>query len=345
MRSRRHRGESRPAVPGWLQRGGEHVPAPRSSDESVSRIAELAEQAGAPVADVLREVADFRLALETDMIIAAAAADADELGLVAEVIDGERAELAALQQRMLSHLSRPESTPRQLPTAVTSISQAERITRRARLVAAAAALVALVGGGLTATNELREVNPHTERVALTELADEQLSTLTGEIVRSASSADIAVAATELHATLDQLIAQHAEGDPAVAAMIADLIREEQRLLVVDRSGTTAGMLQDVARLARKLQRVAPPRVPETLPPVVPEAEESAAPRASASASPAPKPSASPKPSPKPSPSATSASPSASPSPAARPSGSASPNGGSGEDGAGGAPVPTTVPRP
>ncbi len=329
MRDRRHRGEAQPALPSWLLRSGEHVPAPRSTERDAARIVALAQEAGAPVYEVLREVADFRLALETDMIIAAAAADADELGLVADVLDGERAGLAAFQERMLSHLSGPDLRPQVDEISAGRKARSERLVGRARLVAAAAALVALVGGGITVTSPgLRDGAPSTEAVALA-LADEQLSTLTGQIIRSASSADITVAATELHATLDTLIAEHAEGDPEVAEMIAELIREEQRLFVVDKSSVSAGVLADVARLVRKLKRVAPPAVVSTIAPVPSakaESSASAAPKSSPAAKPSPSPSpAAPKPSPTPAPkpsSSSSASPSSSsgsnPIPTARP---------------------------
>jgi len=336
MRGRRHRGEAQPAVPSWFLRRGEHVPSPRTPEGDSARIAALAHDVGAPVRDVLREVADFRLALETDMIIAAAACEADELGLVGEVLDGERAGLAAFQQRMLSHLSGPD--PREHVDEVVPLQSArgERFAGRARLVAAAAALIALVGGGITVSDPgPREDSPSTEAVALA-LADEQLSTLTGQIVRSASSADITVAATELHATLDALIAEHAQGDPEVAEMIADLIREEQRFLVVDKSSARAGVLADVARLVRKLKRMSPSKVVATLVPVAP-------PEAESSASPAPKSSPTAKASPKPSPTSAKPTPSPSPSSAPRSSSSASPSSGSGEGGNGGNPIPTAGP--
>ncbi|HVE63448.1 MAG TPA: hypothetical protein VNB94_06585 [Mycobacteriales bacterium] len=333
MRSRRHHREAQPALPSWLQRRGEHLPAPRTPEGDSARIEALAEQAGAPIREVLREVADFRLALETDMIIAAAAADADELGLVSDVLDGERAGLAAFQERMLSHLSAPDLRSLSQPdeVALARAARSERRAGRARLVAAAAAFVALIGGGITVSApSLREETPDTEAVALA-LADEQLSTLTGQIVRSASSADITVAATELHATLESLIADHAEGDPQVVEMIAEMIREEQRLFVVNKSSAKASVLADVARLVRKLKRVAPPKVLATLLPVAP-------PKSGPPSSPAPKPSPTAKASASPKPSPTPAKPSPTPSP--KPSASSSSSAGGGN---GGNPIPTARP--
>ncbi|HVE98795.1 MAG TPA: hypothetical protein VNA12_06425 [Mycobacteriales bacterium] len=299
----------------------------RGEQSPVDRIAALASSAGEPVEEVLREVADFRLALETDMIIAAAAVDAGELELAGDVVDGDRAGLAAFHERMLSRLV---DVARADGAAEPARSRAPRMSR-ARLVGAAAALIALVGGGVTVTSSTPGVeSPTTEQVALA-LADDQLSTLTGEIVREASTAEISTAASELHQTLETLIAEHAEGDPAVAAMIARLINEEERLLRVDSNPVTKSMLRDVARLVRQLKRVAPPRVVATLPAVPASAESS--PSAKPSSSPKPKPSASPSRSAQPSPSR-----SASASP--RPSTSPSSNSG---DGGGSQPLPTSGP--
>lgn len=307
MRSRRHRGDQTPA----------------------DRIAALAESAGAPVEEVLREVADFRLALETDMIIAAAAVDADELGLAADVVDGDRAGLAAFHERMLARLVDVARDDTVAP--VRALPQRGRRTP-VRLLAAAAGLVALIGGGAVVSTRTPTVDePSTEQVALA-LADDQLSTLTGEIVRDASTAEISTAASELHETLESLIAEHAEGDPAVAEMIALLINEEQRLLDSETTPATQSVLRDVARLVRRLKRVAPPRVVATLLPVAPEsAEASSKPSPKPSAKPSPKPSASPSPTP---------SRTASGSPKPSPSGSSS---GGDSGGSSAQPLPTAGP--
>ena len=322
MRNRRHRGEASPSVPTWLRRRGEHVSAPRRGD--TARIAAIASSAGAPVDEVLREVADFRLALETDMIIAAAAVDSGELELAADVVDGDRAGLADFHERMLSRLV-------DIATDEHAAPRGARWGGRARLVAAAATLVALVGGGATVSRDEAPSTstPSTEQVAL-QLADDQLSTLTGELVRDASSAEIATAASELHNTLETLIAEHAQGDPAVASMIAELIVEEQRLLRVEGNSATPSMLRDVARLVRQLKRVAPPQVVATLLPVP------SPPPPSASAKPTPKPTASSKPKPSPSPSRSSAAPSPSPSSSKS---SAAPQDDNGDGGGAGLPTP------
>lgn len=69
------------------------------------RVARIARDSGQPVDDVLREVADFRLALETDMLVAAAAVDADEAGIADDVLAAERAELSSFQDRLLERLA------------------------------------------------------------------------------------------------------------------------------------------------------------------------------------------------------------------------------------------------
>ncbi|HVF21337.1 MAG TPA: hypothetical protein VNA14_14005, partial [Mycobacteriales bacterium] len=223
-----------------------------------------------------------------------------ELGLAAELVDGERAGLVAFHERMLERLVEVARTDADELAA--RRARSDRFGARARIVAAAAALVAIIGGG-TALTPAGEQSPSTEQVAL-ELADAQLSTLTGEIVRDASSAEITVAAEELHSTLESLIAEHAEGDPVMARKIAELIHEEQRLLGVDRSPATVSVLRDVARLVRQLKRKAPPTIVATLVPVAPSPAETPKSERKASGSPSPKATPKPSSSPKPSPSAS-----------------------------------------
>lgn len=59
-----------------------------------------------PLDKVLREVTDFRVALETDLLIAAAAADADEPELAAGIVTGEQSRLASFHEQMLRRLAR-----------------------------------------------------------------------------------------------------------------------------------------------------------------------------------------------------------------------------------------------
>lgn len=77
----------------------------RRSPIGADPVTRLAEASGESVSDVLREVATFRLALETDLLIAAAAADAERvtIDVVADAID----ELAVgtFQERLLGQLA------------------------------------------------------------------------------------------------------------------------------------------------------------------------------------------------------------------------------------------------
>jgi hypothetical protein len=58
-----------------------------------------------PLAEVLRDVADFRVALESDLLIAAAAADLDEPELAAGIVTGERSRLESFHAQVLRRLA------------------------------------------------------------------------------------------------------------------------------------------------------------------------------------------------------------------------------------------------
>jgi hypothetical protein len=296
----------RPGVLRRLVRRAE--PLPRSDSD---RINAIAHDAHLPVEDVLREVADFRLALETDMIIAAAAADHEAPDLLSDVLDGERAELATFHDRLLDRLA----------DAAASDELALRRERRrpggtARYVAAAAAVVALVSAGRVASQQqhTRELNSNNAALAT---ANSQYINLSSAVSHSSPTA-VREAAQQLHATLTTLIVQHA-GDPGVAEQAAQLLQAEISLLQAqDPAGASAAI--DQARvLVHLLQRNASPRVRATVAPLLdPVASARPTPR------PTPKPTPSPKPTPKPS-----ATPKASGSSSAGSSnkGSASPSGG------------------
>jgi hypothetical protein len=282
--------------------------APAVGTDAASRIAAVAEHGGASVDEVLREVADFRLALETDMLIAAAAADAGEAQIASDVLAGERVELASFQERMLDRLA-DAAADDEISGRRAARAKAERRirVRHMRLAGAAAAVLGLIGGGFA--SRVAEVSPATEQVALAE-AEEQLDVL-ARATLSGSTASVEAMAAELHETLEELIAEHAGGDPAVAAQIARILHEEQALLD-QRPSTDSKVIARVITLAKRLSRLAPKSVRGTIAPLIPETESRPKARDDRST-------ASPKPSP--SPSATSKSPAASPS--ASPSRSAS----------------------
>ena len=291
MRAKREDGQGatpRRRVPGRRRR-------PLTDTE---RIAAVAADAALPVEDVLREVADFRLALETDMIIAAAAVDAESPDVLYDVIDDERLELATFHDRLLTRLA----------DAAAEDEVALRRQRRrpvgamgwgARVVAAAAAFVAVLGAGRSMVGSPgSEVTA--ENVAM-QSADEHLSDLSSAVTANSPMA-VRKAAQELHKTLETLIAEHAD-DPLVAERAARLISAEIALLRINDPGESSLVLAQARTLAKMLKQAAPAKVRASVAPIVDPV---------ISAKPSPKPTAT-----------TSPKPTASPSPTASPKTSAS----------------------
>lgn len=273
-------------------------PAARRRNRSERTVADVAHDAHVPVEDVLREVADFRLALETDMIIAAAAADAESDGLLAEVVDGERAELALFQDRLLDRLA----------DAAAADELGKRRARRSglgrpsRWVAAAAAAAAVFAAGSVAVRPEREVG--TNSVALA-TASQQYADLS-HAVNNESGTEVRDAAAELHETLEDLINEHA-ADPQVAQAAAQMLQAEISLLQVRDPDGASQVIAQARSLVKLLQGAAPPQVRATVAPIL-DAVTTQKPTK------APKPSASAKPTTSPSPAQPTTQPPASPTP-------------------------------
>lgn len=287
------------------------LPSPR---QSTDRIAELAYESGEPVGEVLREVADFRLALETDMLIAAAAVEAGEGEIAVEVVEGELLELAHFHTRMLDRLAQAEAGER----TARRVTKARTRTRAVRLATVAAAIVAVVGGG----QAIRTSTPATEPMSLEQQAQQNFGVLARASLRDAPAAELVAASQRLHATLVTLIDEHAATDDDIAALVAELLQREEQLIKTESGGAMRLVLLDARKLALRLRRVLPPGRHVPSPPAVPSAQPAADPQ------PSPGPSARPgsDPAQAPRPSATAspkASPSSSPSP--EPSGSAKPS--------------------
>jgi hypothetical protein len=267
-------------------------PLPRSDSD---RMKAIAHDARLPVEDVLREVADFRLALETDMIIAAAAADEESDDLLNDVLDGERAELATFHDRLLDRLAE---------AAASDEIALRRDRRRPRLaprtLAAAAAAFALLSAGRVATHQQQSRVTRSNNAALA-TANSQYVTLSSA-VSHASPGAVTLAAQKLHATLTTLITQHA-GDPGVAEQAAQLLQAEISLLQIKNPAGAGPAIEQARALVNMLKRNVTPRVRATVAPLL-----------DAVATPTPKPSAKPtsKPTPKatPTPKASSTSPKA-----------------------------------
>lgn len=58
-----------------------------------------------PLAQALREVSDFRVALKADLVIVAASVDSAEPEIAAGIVDGELGQLAAFHEQVLRRLA------------------------------------------------------------------------------------------------------------------------------------------------------------------------------------------------------------------------------------------------
>ena len=266
------------------------------------RIAAVAHDAHVPVEEVLRDVADFRLALETDMIIAAAAVDAESPELLSEVVDGERLELATFHDRLLTRLA----------DAAADDELAQRRARRPRrsglatgIAAAAAAAAAIFGAGQAMISPASTLVSDSQAMKDADRSYRDFSTA----LHSDSASAVHEAADELHDSLEALITEHA-GDPEVAQRAAQLLQAEMALLQINDPDGASQVLARAHRLARLLKRTAPRQVLATVAPVLDAAMS-------------PKPTKAAKPSPTASP--TSTKPTASPSPTPKPTSSPAPD--------------------
>jgi hypothetical protein len=268
-----------PRRPGMLGRiAGRREPLPRNDSD---RIAAVAAHADMPVEDVLREVADFRLALETDMIIAAAAVDADSPDLLSEVVDGERLELATFHDRLLERLA--DAAADDEIAVRRERRRPSRTARISRTAAVAAAFVAVLGVGRATV-----FAPPTTNAAALETADQQYANFSSA-VSSHSSTAVRQTAQQLHVTLEELIKGHAS-DPEVARRTAQMLQAEISLLQINDPTGASQVIAQAQGLVKLLTAAAPPQVRASVAPVL---------NAAVTPSPKPKATASPKASPTP----------------------------------------------
>lgn len=262
---------------------------PRTDSE---RIAAVAHEAHVPVEEVLRDVADFRLALETDMIIAAAAADAESPEILSDVLDTERLELATFHDRLLTRLADAAADDE---LAVRRARKAPKASRVSRTVAVAAAALALFGAGRSLVGGPGQVG-ETANVAAMNTANQQYADFTSAVINNNSPAAVRDAARELHQTLQKMISDHAS-DPAVAHRAAMLLEAEIRLLNDKSHAGTSSVLAQARTLVTMLEQAVPQQVRASVQPMLDAAESSrpsSKPKASATPSSSPKPTSSPK---------------------------------------------------
>ncbi|MDT7538879.1 MAG: hypothetical protein QOI82_2464 [Actinomycetota bacterium] len=268
---------------------------------------------------LLREVDNLRSTMRRDLTLAATAADAGADDLAGWLLLGSDGEVRAFEERALSRLhalqAADEADQADETAAAALIPAPRRVARMlpaAPLVAAAAAVIGFLTGGIPGTGGSPVTSPKTSNAA------QSYAQLTALAANGASASRISAAAERFHSDLAPLVAT-ASSNPAAAMRAIDLLQSERAVIAGEAdSPALRAVLAQADLLVRKLRAKLPHST--VVVPVGPGtnsgSRSSSAPKSSASAKPSPSPS--PKPSPKPSPSASpkpssSASPSSSPS--------------------------------
>ena len=200
---------------------------------------------GRPVEDLQREVAEFRLALEADLTIAAAAAEVEEPGVVADVVDADLHDLHAMEDRALRGLRRHGRHR----TRGASVLRRGMALHTVPLLAVAAAVG--LAGGLVA--------PHVGGTSLQSArgaADDQFASLSKAVV-DRDDASAVVAARQLHASVAELIDQAAD-DPSAARDAARLLLAEGLVLDAVPGADGVRMRAQMRDLMQRLQTAAGP---------------------------------------------------------------------------------------
>lgn len=281
-------------------------------------IDELPEPRIADLDALLREVDNLRATLRQDLTLAATAVEAGAGDLAGWLLLREDDQVHAFEERALAHLGALAAAdgPTEAPAQIPAPRRFSRMMPAAPLVAAAAALVGFLVGGVPGTGDLI-TSPETSNAA------QSYAELTELAANGASPNRISAAAQEFHAALAPLVAA-AASNPAAAEKAIALLQSERAVIAGEAdSPALRAVLAQADLLVRKL-RATLPHTTRLVVPVAPQSGPTSKSSSQPKSSPAPK--ASPSPSPKPS-ASPKASPSTSPSPSSSPRSSASPSNG------------------
>ena len=284
--------------------------------------------------EFVRDVRQLRLALCSDLTVAAAAVDDDHPDIAADIVAADRAEVADFSRRALGHLGAAGPFPSLSPSLaaepvrpVATSGRPRRLLTMAPLTTAAAAAAIAIGLiPLPATNHQSAPVTNQQLVASFDAFAQAIADREG-------AAAIIAAANQVSVSLQPLLAA-APHDPAAAAQALEVLQAEQSVLVADQPQGAAELLSQVQALVAALQNsvradshaiildrtthldlLAPTPTPS------PNSQSSPSPSTRPKTSPSPSPSGKPSPSPSTKPSTKpSTTPSGSSSPSPSPSG-------------------------
>jgi hypothetical protein len=268
------------------------------------------------ITDLLDDVRELRLTLAADLSTAAAAVDADSDEVAADILAGDRRDLAAFLRRSASRLE--GLTPTSAPDADLAVAAPRPWRRRALVSLPAIPLVgALAMSAAAAAGLLPLPTQHHDHRARVIGDAAPVSTTFAEfetvLAGDPSASQVVAAATALHQQIAQML-DTARQNPGGVSEVARLLQLEQALLLRKQPPGSSLVLAQSRRLAARLLSVASQSQstqpsPATVPTATASPHKSTTPKPVSTTSPKPSPTATTKTSstPSPSPSSTSSS--------------------------------------
>ncbi len=214
----------------------------------------------ADISELLSEIDALRTSLSTDLSLAAAALEAGADDLAAELVDGELTALHAFEASALGHLRALDTTDALEVGAPRPRRRHRRMLPAAPVLAAAAALIGVLGGVGSGSGPASPAPAMTSAAA----ASWELNRLADE---GAPAGELREAAEELNDRLAALVAV-ADTNPAAAQQALLLLRDTTQVLnAAGQPGELAGVLRQTRELVAQLTAVLP-KVPRTGRPAV-----------------------------------------------------------------------------
>jgi hypothetical protein len=201
---------------------------------------------------LLRDIAHLRLTLDADLTVAAAAAEADRFDVAAEIVDFDRAELAAFAESAQEQLNAAETqtavVPKQHKHKPPLRNRIALTAAPAMLAAAGVIAVAAITGGGANDNGMSRPQMMASYSALTALARS-----------NDDPAQLVAIGSELNDSVAALIAA-AAGDPAKAQQALRILEAEQMLLTRHHPNGGETLLAQARALVQRLQQTVPASV-------------------------------------------------------------------------------------
>lgn len=201
-----------------------------------------------PIETLLDDVEALRLTLSSDLIVAAAAADAERADIAASVIDSDRDELLAFAARAEQRLA-------ELRDGAVEVAPSTSVRRRvpATSMLAAASLAAIVAAGTIAatSHSAQHATPAAQAHFDAASLSQSYNAFRRVIDSGGSVNEVLAAARRLHQSIAPLIAA-AKNDPSSKQEILTILHEETRALQGNHSSGAFDVLAAAQALVAQL---------------------------------------------------------------------------------------------